>query len=774
MIFNSNDVDINKIKSTLLKEYLSFKRENYDSILLFQVGEFFETFFQDAKIFSQITGATLTSRSFKEIGEVAQAGVPVKSVDIYIKKLLNENYKVCLCPQFKDENNNFYRKITRTYTKGTIIENDFLDAYENNYILCAYHKDGICYLSYADVSEGQFYKTKDTFEKIKIEIEKISPDEFLICKNQENIFKDLTKKFNTTVLDEEYFNCEIIENSILMYCENTQKQYMAKLDKIIEYKINTFLTMDEITRRNLELTRTKRFLKKKGSIFWFLNYTKTPMGARLLKKYLSEPLLDKAQIQIRQNAIRELIQNKKLITSFENIMEQFCDLSRICARLSNTTIYPKDLFQLVNNSKDIENLNNLCNKLKSSLFKIKQKELKKVLDITKEIKLAINENTSNDVKSGGIINDNYNSNLDYLRSKLKKISQDILSYEAQQKILLKTDKLKINSSASIGYYIEIPSSRQNSVPKEYLRKQILSSCARYTTEKLKEYEQEYFNLKFQINELEYSIYCEIRKRASEFVSVIRSLAKDIARIDVIVSFSRCTLVNNLSKPNFNSEGLYIKDGFHPSLIKLNNDVIKNDTNIDNSTMMILTGANMSGKSTYLKYNAIICILSQIGCFVPAKSANVTILDKIFLRQGSTDDIVNNISSFMVEMNDLKFIIDNITNSSLVLLDEPAKSTNAKEGAAIALAFCEYLLNHFEAKTIVVTHNLELTNLENKYPKKAYNYVIGSTNQENAAIQDRKLKRGVVQSSFAINTAILAQLPAEIINNAKSYLNINKV
>ena len=324
----------------------------------------------------------------------------------------------------------------------------------------------------------------------------------------------------------------------------------------------------------------------------------------------------------------------------------------------------------------------------------------------------------------------------------------------------------------MGYYIEIPYVKRHCVPNDYLRKQELSNCVRYTTQKLKTLEEQAYNLRYKINQLEYELYCEIRKLASKFTDTIRNLAKDIARIDVLVSYSRCAKINNLTKPKFNSTSIQIKDGFHPSLIKLKNDIVVNDTALDDGAMIVLTGANMSGKSTYLKYNAIICLLSQIGSYIPASNANLPIVDKIFIRQGSTDDIINNNSSFMVEMTDLKFIIDNATNSSFILLDEPAKSTNAKEGGAIARAFCEYLLSYFEAKIIIATHNTELTKLEENYPNRVHNYVIGNANEAPSSINDRKVKRGVISTSLAINTAILANLPREIIENAKQYIAKN--
>ena len=773
MLLDIKQVDKSRLKSNVLKEYLAFKEENAEAILLFQIGGFWETFFHDAKIFSEITGVTLGTRKIKDTGEILQAGITLHTLNLYIKKILNEDYKVCLCAQFQNDDNEFYREIIRTYTKGTIIENEFLDSTENNYIALIYKEQDIYQLIYADVSTGQFYKTKGHFEQISIEIEKVEPNELLVFKGQESIFKDIISKNNTTFLDDlEYKDCKS-ENALVRYYKLNQKSYSVELDKIIEYNIESFLAMDHITRRNLELTRTRRFLKKKGSLVWFLNYTKTPMGSRLLKKYVSEPLLDVEKIKKRQDAVEELVYNRRLLESTEQILEHFCDLSRMCAKISNSTIFPKDLFQIVTNSKNLEDIYNICTKFNSPLLKVNRNKLSETLRLASKIKSAIKENSPNEITKGGIINEGYDAHLDYLRSKLNNSFEELDKYEASEKKRLDIEKLKIDSSNAIGYYIEIPASRINKVPKEYLRKQALTSCSRYTTEKLKKIETEIFNLKFQINGLEYDLYCDIRKQAAKFVEIIRKLANDIARIDVLASYSRAAIINGLTRPDFNSDGIFIKNGFHPSLIKLKNEVVKNDTNLSNGSMIILTGANMSGKSTYLKYNAIICLLSQIGSFIPADSANLTITDKIFIRQGSTDDIINNNSSFMVEMNDLKFILDNITNSSIVMLDEPAKSTNAQEGGAIARAFCEYLLSKHSAKVILATHNCELTKLEEQFPSRALNYVIGNADLSQITINDRKIKRGIMSSSMAINTAILANLPAEIISHARNYLNQQK-
>ena len=763
MIKNFSEILDRKNQSEFIKDYIDLKKQHPNSILFFQLGSFFETFFEDAKLLSEIFGVALGSR--KVVGdEILQAGVSLSAIKTYVKELLNRGYKVCVCSEQKDETGRIERKLSRIYTQGTVVESEFLDTFENNFLMAIYKNKNDYFLSYADVSTGQFYKTVCDYETIRHEVYKILPNELLICENQKDIFQDFIKKFNVNFLDERYFS-KNIEKTILKYCAQMQMDYMVEFDDIISYIPQQYMFMDEITRRNLELTRTKRYLKKKGSLMWFLNNTKTPMGARLLKKYISEPLMNLKEIKKRQNAISELVENIPLQKKLDKLLVDFCDISRACADMTNSTISPRDLYLMVNNAQKITDLRDVLCMFKSPLLKINKENAENVIYFIKTIKRAIKEDAPKDIKNGSIISDGYDPGLDYLKFKLKAVLDEIEKYRISQIKKTGIEKLKIGYMPTIGYYIEVTKSDSVRVPESYFKKQKLSNCVRYSTNYLSDLEEEFGSLKFKINELEFELYKQIREVAHVYSRVVRLVAADIAQIDCINSMAICAIQNNLVKPEFNSTEIIIKDGFHPSLIKLKNEVIKNDTELKLGSMLILTGANMSGKSTYLKHNAIICLLAQIGSFVPAKSANLTVVDKIFFRQGSTDDIINNNSSFMVEMNDLKFILDKATNSSFVFLDEPAKSTSSIEGGAIARAFLEYLIKHFKLKAIVATHNFELTKIEKFYPKRVSNCVMASFEDKSS----RKISKGVLKSSCAINTAILANLPQEIIENSKKYL-----
>ncbi len=778
MLLYYTQVDKSEVTDSFLRDYLSFKEEMSDGVLLYDMGTFYDAYFDDARVVASLTDLTLSTRKLKKLNECYhQTGVPKNNTEVHLKKILDENINVYICDIPEEEKNKKRKKneyapriFSRKYTPGTITETELLNANENNYIMALYCKNNIYYISYADVSTGQFYKTSGSLKQIEFEVEKIDPRELLISEKQTFLFKKLNTEeyFIKTLKEEEFEDCKV-EDVILKYCEKNQGKYFAVLDKIVEYKMETFLMLDNITRRTLELSRTRRKLKKQGSLLWLLNYTKTPMGSRHLKRVLSEPLLDVNIIKERQKAVSEFIKNEPLFMTFEEKLENFCDLARICTKISNSTIDVKEFNAIVNCSDNIKSLYYLSKSLSSDLLHLNKETLNAILSVAKKIKIAVYKENPVEISKYGYINKGYDDHLDYDKKLLKEKEEEIDYLEKKLQKRLELQDLKIILYENIGYCIEIPKAKAKHMSgSDFTFKHGTSTCFRYTHKDLQIYEQEINNLRFQIQTREKKLLNELKLFAKNFVDSIRRLSHDIAKIDVLASFARCSLNNNLTKPKFNDKVFEAINAFHPSLLKLNNEIIKNDIFMENDSMAILTGANMSGKSTFLKCSAIITILAQIGCFVPADSSNLTIVDRIFLRQGSTDDIIANNSSFMVEMNDLQFIIDNATNRSLILLDEPAKSTEAKESGAIVKAFCEYILNHYKSKAIIVTHNIDVTKLENQYPDKVINYKIGS--HQEGSINDRKIRRGIAESSEAINTAILAGLPDEIIKSAKTYLN----
>lgn len=747
-----------------LKEYIDIKEENKEFIILFQIGDFYEIFFEDALLASNFTGLKLIFRQVRNVGKILCVGFKTSNSNHYIKQLLDNNIKVCVCKQIND-GETIKRIVDRKYTKGTIFEDEFLNNLENNYILAIKQdfkeKDCIS-LVYADISTGQVFSTSDNIANIMLEINKINPNEMLVLSSQKEAFK-LNEQLNIVYLDENYDNLSAF-SILVKYCSVMNLNYLPQINKPVEYQINSFLVLDQTTRQNLELSRTKSLLKKKGSLLWFLNNTMTLMGFRALKKILSEPLVNKNEILNRQKTIQELIDNKDKLDKIREQLSCFSDLMRSSANLSNKTIMPKDLISISLSVEKIQSINQIVQSFESKLLKLNQNNIDKIIDFSELILASIENNSIQDLKSSGIIKDGFNCELDYLRQKLSEKQTEILKYEQNLKTELKSNRLSIKKINSFGYFIEVPKKEKINLPSDFLLKQSLANSSRYTNSKLNKLCIEINSLWVQICNLEYDLYSKIRENVAQYTNTIRELGKNIALIDVFCSFAICAIQNNFVMPKFNYSKISIINGYHPSLIKLRNEIVKNDTELKNGEMIILSGANMSGKSTYIRHNALICILAQIGSFVPADSADLTILDKIFLRQSANDDIINNNSTFMVEMNDFKYILDNLTNNSLVLFDEPAKSTNEKESASISCAYFEYILSKFKAKTIIVTHNKMLTSLEDKYPNNVKNYKIGET-VKNSIIMDRKIKRGVIEKSNAINTAILADLPKEIIEQA---------
>lgn len=753
--------NINKddFKSDIIREYLTFKENNPNFIILYQIGAFFESYFEDAINFASSNNLTLTTKKVNS-KEIPMAGVSAKTIDIHIKKLLDNNYKVCLCEQFKDENDNFIRKITRKYTKGTILEKEFLNSAENNFIASIDLTKNMASLSYADVSTGQFYKTEAKKEDIIEEIFKINPSEILVLNNQKEETKFLKESFNLTYIDNTTFSNT--QNAIISYCKDNFINFCPSFDKIICYDINNFMFMNNVTRHHLELLRRKRDLKKKGSLLDFLNYTKTPMGIRKLKQYITAPLLDLNLILKRQEAIEELILDNNLIENFEKNLEYFTDLSRLCAKIANSTIKAKELYLIASTIEKIENLILINKNTKSELLKLNSSILEEIFDFSKEIKNAINENYKENENDEFLIKENYNPQLDYLRNNLRIEKQKIETYQEKLRKKLETTRLEIKYFKEKGYLIEIDNNVL--IDEDFILFQLLKTSSRYKTKELKELENAVDSLKFKIFEFEKDIFNNVKKQALNYVEDIRKLSSTIAQIDAIVSLARCAIEYNLTKPTITKEDFEIKGAIHPNLLKQNVEITRNDTSLKENDIIILTGANMSGKSTYLKHNAIVAILSQMGAFTPATSAKVSIVDKLFFYQGSTDDITNNASSFMIEMRDLKYILDNATKKSLILLDEPAKSTNSKESGAIVKSFIEYILKYYKTKSIITTHNLDITELEEKYPNQIFNYHLGEN-----SFKDRKIKRGVAKNSSAITTAKIVNLPKELIETAESYL-----
>ena len=770
MITKLSELENLNIQNKTFLEFLKIKKENKDYIVLFQIGDFFETFLEDAIAFAGACNVVLGKRSFKTVGLLAQAGVNRRYLDIYIKKLLNQNLKVCVCEQIQVDVE-ISRIVKRKYTKGTIFENELLETYENNFLAILAQNSGIFELSYCDSSCGQFYKTKGDFDEIAQEIFKISPSELLILKSQKSLLENKFENLNITFLDD-FDLMDLNSDEILIkYLKDNQKDFFVELKKPLEYEIKSFMQIDFVTRRTLEITKNRRNFKKEGSLFEILNFTKTPMGFRTLKKFLNEPLLDLVQIKKRQNFVSKLVLNKDKLKEIESSLDGICDLSRLCAKLANSTISLKDLYSISLLAKNISALAKVSNSFDHGFSIFAEEKIAPVLELTNFLSNAFDCSKENSIK----IKENFNSKLDFLRDNLKNEFLKLQTLEEDLKEKTKIENLKISYKPTFGYFIELSNKEAQRILdfSEFEIFQNNKTTSKFKTKTLIEIQEGIFSLKFQIEEIENSIFKDILDKSKKFVQNIRELSFDIGFLDSMYSFSKCAVEYDLSCPEFFEDGFEIKDCFHPILLKTiekQEKIIKNDTNFEGKNTIILTGANMSGKSTFLKQNAIVSILAQIGAFVFSKNAKLSIIDRLFFRQSTYDDLLNSKSSFMVEMSDLNFILNNATKNSLVLLDEPLKSTNSKEASAILMAYLEFFSKNYGAKTIIATHNFEITTLEDKFPDEFINYFISFENSNNLdkKEQSRKIKIGRAKESRALDIALALGFPKEIIEKATSY------
>lgn len=772
-ILSSKDADINKA-TKVMRQYLEIKRAHSDKLVLFRLGDFYETFFEDALLLSKSADVILTSRLMGQLGRVPMAGIPSKSLDVYIKKLLDLNIKIVRTEQVKTADNQFERKITRIYSKGTVFENEFLESDSNRY-LCAINKSNDEYgLSYCDTSDGSFYVTGAQKDEIAQELIKISPQEILL--SEESLlfdFKDLVQNGQSASVCADFFNENLIKasgdefrqgyicaNAIVNYLLQMQKDFMPKLDNIKKYSISNFMSMDLNTRRALELSRNTSNFKKKGTLFALIDNTKTPMGRRLLKKWMNSPLYSVEGIIKRQNFIKEMFQKPSLRFEISEFLENLCDMLRLSAKISNKTVSIKELVNIAEALNNALKVNDIATQFQSSKLQIDTDSLNILYDFSQIINRTLDDNYNFNyekipVKEGA------NAELDLLRAHLAQLENKLKKLEEEQKNTISPEVFS-SFNPSIGYYFEAGAKNASKINYPLIVKQKLKGCIRYTNDELLALEEKLCAQKFLISKLEEDILNKLREYSKELTSSIRDFARCCAYLDALHSLCLCALDNNFCAPIVNTlDKTLIKDGFHPLL----ESAVTNDTqlNLNDVFVNILTGANMSGKSTYLKQNAIICILAQMGSFVPAKYAEIAMCDKIFFHSLIPDSLLNGDSTFMAEMKNIAAILRNLTSKSLILLDEPVKGTNSNDAQALLRAIVEYIINSSAAKTIIATHFVSISILEKSYCA-ARALCIGEN-------ELRKIKHGVMKNSKAYETALAAGLPEIIIQNAQTCANL---
>jgi len=781
------------------------------------MGDFYETFEDDAVIASKELDIVLTSRQKDKKGnKIPMAGIPHKSIESYLFKLVKKGYKVAVCNQVEDsaESNGLVkREITRIVTPGTILEPSMLDEKTNNFLSAIFEEDGAVSMAFVDVSTGDFYVTElnssDLSKKILSEFVKFSPVECIVpspmspfltklmndiggniditIQKKERSFFDLDRGYE---LLSEYFNDEELKSfkildkpliirisgAIISYLKSTYIDILDHLVQIKYYSSSDFMVLDDTTIRNLEIFKNIRDRLKKGSIFDYLDDTKTPMGSRIIHKWLQMPSLLQEEIENRLCAVEELYNDRILLNDLRSLLDGFIDLERISSRLSCKIASPKDLINLKLSLKKLPPiLTNLDRAKSKKLVGIRERlDLGELNDIISLIEESIIEDPPLTIKEGGIIKDGYNTKLDELRKLFRKGKNWLTDLEQKERERTGIKSLKIGFNTVFGYYIEVSKSNVLLIPKDYIRKQTLVNSERYVTPMLKEIEEKVLTAQEKSFSLEYELFLDIRERISRHVRELKEKAVCIGILDAISSFASIALDNDLIRPEINNDGrIIIRDARHPILDKyMKGRFVPNDVYLDNkdNRFIILTGPNMAGKSTYMRQIALIVLLAHVGSFVPAKYASIPITDRIFTRVGAYDDLTSGQSTFMVEMSEVANILTNATPHSLIVLDEIGKGTSTFDGLSIAWAVSEYIYNKIKAKTLFATHYHQLTQLENLFSGiKNYNVAVKEVN--GSVIFLRKIVPGATDKSYGIYVAKLAGVKKEVIDRAEEILKI---
>lgn len=785
----------------MMAQYLQIKETCKDAILFFRLGDFYEMFFDDAKTASSVLNLALTGKDCGLEERAPMCGVPYHSAEPYIAKLVREGYNVAICEQTEDPataKGIVKREIVRTITSGTAIEEDILDSSKNNF-LCSINVDvekiGI---SFVDISTGKIFcdSIEKASEKLKDRIFAFEPKEILFNQDlkslslylkenektktlkvsSENV--ETSRKFLSSFFNEKIDFADEIVQSLYMaisYLESVRKNEVKNLLKPTLYSENKYMSIDATARKNLELVETMRAKEKRGSLLWVLDKTKTAMGKRKMRFCLDMPLLNIAEITRRQNAIYAFIDEPIIRDEISEILTGISDTERLITTIFYDTASARDLCNLKNSIKDLNLLKDKLQNLNSDLIKKLNENIDPLNDIYSLIEKYIVEDPPFSVREGGIINNGADKNLDEIRSLLTDGKTILSDIEKREKEKTGISKLKIGYNRVFGYYIEVLHSSKDLVPGNYIRKQTLSNCERYITEELKDLEAKILSAKDKSVALEYEIFSKIRKQVAKETKRVQKTSDAIAYLDVVLSFAKIANENNYTCPKINDNGrIIIKDGRHPVVEKMNPSMlfVPNDTNLDDdkNQIYLITGPNMAGKSTYMRQVALITIMAQMGSFVPAKYAEISLTDAVFTRIGASDDLNTGLSTFMVEMKETAEILKSATSKSLVVLDEIGRGTSTFDGMSIATAVIEFLSTdkNCRPKTLFATHYKELTELENKF-ENIKNYHIVCKKRDDDIIFLRKIVRGAANASYGIDVARLAGVPESVVIRAKEIL-----
>lgn len=796
----------------MMVHYCQTKCEYKDSILFYRLGDFYEMFFEDAKTVSRELELTLTGKDCGLSERAPMCGIPYHAAETYINRLIDKGYKVAICEQVEDPKTAkgiVKREVTRVVTPGTNLNMQELDEGKNNYlmaIVCVGDHFGV---STADITTGDCYVTEiDEERKLWDEINKFLPAE-IICNDAFLVsgvdVDDLRNRLHISVfaLESWYFGDDLCKQTLLehfkissleglgladydsgviaagslfRYLLDTQKNTMEHMNKIIPYTTDRYMVIDSSSRRNLELVETLREKQKRGSLLWVLDKTKTAMGARMLRSFVEQPLIDADAINERLDAVTELNMQAMLREEIREYLNPVYDLERLVSRISYRSANPRDLLAFKMSLEMIPHIKNLLANFTSPLLVRINEQMDGLEDLYTLLEASITEDPPLAVKEGGIIREGYNEQVDTYRNSKTQGKSWLAQLEAEEKEKTGIRNLKIKYNKVFGYYLEVTNSFKDLVPEYYTRKQTLTNAERYITPKLKELEDMILGAEDKLFALEYDLFCQVREELAAQIPRIQETAKAIAQLDVYASLSVVAQRNNYVRPTVNTKGVIdIKNGRHPVVEKMiNNDMfIANDTYLDNGSkrVSVITGPNMAGKSTYMRQTALIVLMAQIGSFVPAEKAKIGVVDRIFTRVGASDDLASGQSTFMVEMTEVANILRNATAKSLLILDEIGRGTSTFDGLSIAWAVIEHISNTklLGAKTLFATHYHELTELEGKIPG-VNNYCIAVKERGDDIVFLRKIVKGGADKSYGIQVAKLAGVPDSVLDRAKELVD----
>lgn len=805
-------------ETPLMRQYRQVKEKYPDMILLFRMGDFFETFEDDAVTASKVLGITLTKRSNGGASDVPLAGFPHHALDNYLPKLVKAGFRVAVCEQLEDPKfakGIVKRDVVEVVTPGANFSDKLLNHKSNNFLAAVYLKDKICGLAFCDVSTGEFAATEVLEKNLLEQIETINPAEILIPKkNKEAVFKLLNintgplydgeaPKYTITKVDDWVFNLdyanELLTNQfgtqslkgfgiddmkegviaagcVMNYLNETQKSKLEHIKKIYKYNYTDYIILDPSTKRNLEITASISEGGREGTLISILDRTQTPMGGRLLKKWVSRPLKRKEQIEKRLNAVKDFFDNKGLRKSVIENLKSIADLERLLSKVATGKAVPRDIVQLKISLKNVAAVKKLLSDFKSDSVIALKNALIECKELINEIETVVNENFLSGSDNYGVINKGYNKELDEIKEIHINGKTWIENFQSKERKSTGISSLKVDYNKVFGYYIDVTKANLDKVPPSYIRKQTLVNNERFITEELKVYEDKIFNAEEKIVNIENKIFQKLREFILKFTDNIQKNALLIATVDTLISFAEVSELYNYVMPEiYDNEELEIIEGRHPvieQLLSAGEKYIPNDTKVDtvNNQILILTGPNMSGKSSYLRQTGLIVLLAQIGCFVPAKSAKIGIVDKIFTRVGASDNIAKGESTFLVEMHEAANILNNATGKSLLLLDEIGRGTSTYDGISIAWAITEYLHENpvIRAKTLFATHYHELNSLAENYDR-IKNYRVEVREYGDKVIFLRKITEGTADHSYGIQVAQMAGLPESVTKRAKEIL-----